>query len=178
MLTRRLGRYRSDVSVQSSVFQGLQSTEGNFSRMINQKTHLFHLFIFNDNINQFQDAILHPHDHKYHTTGGGNATIRPHQPNGRAIGIPTGPRFNSLDTTYQLFGRKMSVKHIIDYAIQRIIMHLIQYTTIDTITYSANQDGLLGLGIFQHSTGQDVISYITQQIHSIPTLLKKARYVN
>lgn len=142
------------------------------------------LFIYNENVQHYLSRSIIP--------GGGNACVRPLRIVGRARGIPTGDfviggGFTSLDQSFptsrlprevaEVTSRDtVTAKEIIDFAITHIVK-LLSTEPPDRFTelcYAEDRDGkrdhagriVLGQGIFR--VGEDVILYITEQLHNVP----------
>lgn len=110
--------------------------------------------------------------------GGGTASLREWtwplcKGTPRAVGIPTGwceaaGGFDSLVPC---------VKNVINLSIKRVVAHLIEHPQITTVIYSADptDTGMIGVGIFRRTLGEDVRSYISTIIHDIPRLYALAR---
>jgi len=167
--------------------------KGNFDRMIQDPKAKNCLFIFNDNIQ----------DYNNNKSGGGNASIRPFKTQHKSWGIPTGGTsgsggFQDLDKTlYDENGdigtdktKYKSAKHYIDKAIKDIIdvinkrndgtdpnnsdfvNELIYSTEHKTQPISININGTpwcvpdLGSSIF--SVNDNVKQYILKQLYNIP----------
>lgn len=142
------------------------------------------LFIYNENITNYLSMSTIP--------GGGNACVRPLRVMGRARGIPTGDfviggGFTSLDQAIptSCLPREVAdvtsrdtvtAKEIIDYA----ITHIVEFLSTEPpdrfteLCYAEHRDGkrdpaghiLVGQGIFR--VGEDVILYVTKQLHDVP----------
>ena len=127
------------------------------------------LFLFNDNLEQFLDAVANPSDPKFNTAGGGNACARPWHVTGDAFGIPTGP-FETLDQDISGWHKShKTAKDIIDLAFLRVKMRCLKGDKT-VICYSVENPGSkrIGLGIFAGLVGSEVVDYITQKIQEIP----------
>jgi hypothetical protein len=151
------------------VYFTVPGQEGDFNYMLGKPEYTDFLFLFNDNLEQFLDAIANPRDPKYNPPGGGNACARPWHVTGDAFGIPTGP-FETLDQ--DISGRDKrhkTAKDIIDLAFLRVKMRCLQGGKT-VICYSVENPGSkrIGLGIFAGLVGSEVVDYITQKIQEIP----------
>ena len=117
------------------------------------------------------------------TAGGGTVCLRPHTYRGtgedqsrvRSAGIPTG-----WSTETQGF-RKLDLyhsKHVIDLAVERIVVLLQNNPARDCIVYScdATDESLVGTNIFTDSIGADVVQYISALVHNIPKRVGKSTY--
>ena len=119
------------------------------------------LFIFNDNEEQ----------HNTNIPGGGSACIRIYNRHNKALskpysaGIPTG----TLNSGGYL-ELNNSIKKVIDDAIVEIV-DLVNQFNYKTVYYSADNNGLLGTGIFH--VDENVIEYVTNKINTLPTLVNK-----
>ena len=167
-LTRR-------VAVQAVCF-GHGFMGGDFHRiLINDSARKESLCIFNDNTHQWEYHGAHPTEFQY--AGGGNAVARPWQHLDDAIGMPTGP-FASLTETHDVSfagEEKMihTAKEIIDEAIKRIVCLLVKHPEKETIFYSVDNPASkkIGLAIFRHAVGDDVVDYITDKMSRSPSSL-------
>ena len=159
--------------------------KGNFKKMIKEGKAKHCLFIFNDNIEQYNSL----------ENGGGNAGVREYKKNYKSWGIPTGRNgvgFKNLEKTlYDTNGnigidesKFKSAKHYIDEAIKDIIIAIKkrrgQVDFVNEILYSSDSkskikikvDGKdrevhnLGSGIFK--INEDVKKYILEQLYNIP----------
>tara|TARA_A100001011_G_C14293875_1_gene837485 strand:- start:1210 stop:1986 length:777 start_codon:yes stop_codon:yes gene_type:complete len=188
--TKRIGRYRK-IDVVSTEFRYIREQYpiqfvpnfwGDFNQMMqNQDLRESGLFLFNDNHEQWDFARRNPTT--YQSAGGGNASIRPWECQGHAMGIPTGP-YSSL---YQVcilregsgFGdnpQPFTAKQVIDMAFDRIVRHCIEHPTKSTLYYSASKDSdRIGLGIFAHLVSEDVVDYITQKLRGLAEKFRQAR---
>lgn len=136
---------------------------GDFGWMIQQPEYKNCLFIFNDNIEDFPKSSPN-----HCSSGGGNAVIRPYQckPIPQASGIPTGSLslgggFTSMSTIVD----GHSVQYYINEGLSNI-RNILYNHKYDAIFYSAGDSkGTLGHGIF--ALGNDVINYITMEIHQL-----------
>ena len=154
---------------------------GNYKLMvINEDIMSNSCLIFNDNVEQWAQAVSHPHVRQ--PPGGGNAAVRPWECQGLTIGIPTG--ISSLTSTIfvELHGmtRSLTGKQIVDMAITRIVNHIYDNPQIENVYYCVNNDDplestRLGLGIFAHCTGEDVTQYISDQLQTIPRCVQMVR---
>ena len=69
-----------------------------------------------------------------------------------------------------------TAKEIIDEAIKRIVRLLVKHPekeaiySVDTLTSNK-----IGLAIFRHAVGDDVVDYITAEILELPRLVRLAR---
>jgi len=171
-LTRRL--------VVQSVCFGHGFMRGDFQSILsNDDVRKKTLCIFNDNTHQWEWHGAHPKDLQH--AGGGNACARPWQHLEDAIGMPTGPFATLLETHNVSFAGESAVMHtakeIIDEAVQRILRLLVKHPEKETIHYSVDTptSDKIGLAIFRHAVGDDVVDYITEKIHELPRRVRLAR---
>ena len=180
--TQRSGRYRKvtivpvkyDPSNPSKVF-------GNFNLMSLEEKYLSTgIFIYNDNLRQFQAHVLHPHCAQ--SAGGGTAGVRPLQHLGHALGVSTGPH-GSIDETCNFQTslteppKQMIAGDVIDFNIKHIARHVLNNPEKDTLYYSVdpNDGRKIGLGIFAGLVGSDVVEEITKKLYTIPEMVQHAR---
>jgi len=131
------------------------------------------LKIFNDNVRQFEMAGLYPQ--RQQLAGAGNACIRPYEPSGWVIGMPTGP-FTSLDQEHLIQfpsdpeALVHTTREIIDEAILRIVLLLIRKPSIRIVYYSRNADHPTRIGVmtFTGMVPINVLDYITTEIGKLP----------
>jgi hypothetical protein len=136
--------------------------------------HIVH--IYNENAFQFLNGDKSP--------GGGNAIARPYR-GIKAFGIPTGDSggFRSLNETVSFGMLTYTAKELIDMSITNgasMIAHSIMpFDTIYYCTDSVSKQTFseigekynidpIGIRIFAHTIGEDVVDYITQQITTLP----------
>ncbi len=123
--------------------------------MIHQKEYDNALFIFNDDIEDFNTS----------KKGKGNAVIRQYNsfnkslPKPRSAGIPTGSR---VTKGFQFLSA--DVKRYIDTAINNIKSLISQYG-YESVIYSADKNGNVDTSIF--TIGNDVRDYITSQLKAL-----------
>lgn len=152
--------------------------EGDFEYMINQKKFVEKgAFLFNDNVEDLKNFARH--------AGGGNAIIRPYQHadmGAHAIGLPTGPYFYSLDHVVQSFmddgvGEPLlTIRETLELGFARILLYLHQNPNKKKLYYSAaTGDSKIGLGIFAHCTGPDVIDYASAILMKLPEMVVEMR---
>ena len=136
---------------------------GDFRVMICQREFRDAIFVFNGNV---RDDLTVPY-----IVGGGSAVIRPHQQDLRACGVPTGwapgHAFKTLDDM---------AKMAIDDAFARLAAmvraraKMLNAKRGDNsspvrIIYPSSKDGkTIGVHIFAHSIGQDVVQYISHRL--------------
>jgi hypothetical protein len=171
------------IKVIPSVYCGPHVYHGNFSMMIAQ-TDLRErsVFLFNDNVTCFWRAHYARENaiRLNQSPGGGNAIIRPYETEGHAIGVPTGP-FSSLDEkTTVSFGDyvvEMVARDIISVAFDDVVKLFVADPKKKTLYYSCASatDNSIGLGIFKGSVGEDVVEFITREIHKLPSRVHLAR---
>jgi hypothetical protein len=133
----------------------LKGKKGDFSYMINEKTNVKRLYIYNENVTQWASLDLNP--------GGGNAILRPyrydHQINNgkwpRSIGIPTGPAWNTLNDGNKIIINKAFLN----------IEKILKEDHYEEIWWSANKDKSLGYSIFQPC--DDVRNYILDKMKDL-----------
>lgn len=167
------------VAVQAVCF-GHGFMGGDFYRILtNDSACKESLCIFNDNTDQWEFYGAHPTERQH--AGGGNACARPWQHLEDAIGMPTGP-YASLTETHNVSfaGEEKTIhtaKEIIDEAIKRIVRLLVKHPEKETIYYSVDTPASkkIGLAIFRHAVGNDVVDYITDKIIELPRLVRLAR---
>lgn len=139
---------------------------GDFSYMISQPQYNDALFIYNDNVESYQN-------HNFTQKGAGNAVIRPFRftKPPRAMPIPTGFRpsvgkakgfDNPQPGGFQMLDE--NVKRIIDEAIDEI-RYVITTYNYQRVFYSVGDDGLIGTSIFH--VNDDVRRYITDSLMTI-----------
>ena len=139
--------------------------------------------MFNDNCNQWEYAGLNPTHRQM--AGLGNACARPFEPDGHAVGLPTGP-FGSLNERHMIRFPgddgpvSRTAKDIIDEAIARTTRLFVANSDKDTLYYSIDPEAAvgdlrIGLAIFKDMVGDDVVDYITKGIHEIPSKVHSAR---
>lgn len=135
-----------------------------FEEMIEQDDVKNTIFIYNENIKQWQDKM----DYR---CGGGNAVMRPYRLDGitgvllnetlGSWGIPTGCRHRNAEYHAQTRVIEKLEKDI-DTAFDELIEYLKKYPSIDTIYYSADKKSNdIGIEIFAGtlgSTKQNVIN--------------------
>jgi hypothetical protein len=129
---------------------------GDFGWMIKQPQYKDDLFIFNDNVEDFEKKSRH--------AGDGNAIIRPYGFSNppMAKGIPTGYLLTRSGPHYRGFKYlDDTVKSIIDRSVNDI-EQIVKKRKVRNIYYSAKKDSTLGTGIFQ--VAPDVLTYITEKI--------------
>lgn len=133
------------------------------------------IMIFNDNHDQHNIAVSNPDVQQ--PAGGNNAIVRPLECKGDSIGIPTGPYSSLWDMNYYTpAGRDEYVFRIIDYAIIRIVKGCLKNPDKHVLYYSAAEGSTdIGLGIFKHLVGDDVITRISLMLKLIPHIFQKAR---
>tara|TARA_B100000212_G_C27342367_1_gene519795 strand:+ start:125 stop:880 length:756 start_codon:yes stop_codon:yes gene_type:complete len=182
--TKRIGRYRKiDVAPTEFIREGfVPNFWGDFNQMIqNQALRESGLFLFNDNHEQWDFARRNPTTPQ--SAGGGNASIRPWESEGHAMGIPTGP-YSSLSQVCTLregsgFGdnpQPFTAKQVIDMAFDRIVRHCIEHPNKSTLYYSASEGSdRIGLGIFMNLVSTDVVDYITKKLRELPEKFRQAR---
>jgi hypothetical protein len=138
--------------VVGSVFEGFRQ-EGDFAWMIKQPQYADTLFIFNDNVEQFQKFLVGTEARK---RGLGNAVIRPyrHHDPPRAAGIPTGSLLRG-----GFISLTVDAKYLIDRAFE-VIGELVETGRYSQMIYSDDGFGGLGTGIFM--VGKDVKDYIVR----------------
>lgn len=146
---------KSDITIIGTVFTK-KGIEGDFEWQIMSGKYEDALFLFND------DEIRH----YWKKAGRGNAVIRRFNSRSlekpRSHGIVTGRESGYASLTPE-------VKHNIDLCIQEAI-HIIKKFGYTKIYYSASEpNGPLGTSIFQ--IGDDVRSYITEQIHNLKNII-------
>lgn len=154
---------------------------GDFHRILtNDIARKESLCIFNDNTHQWEYHGANPTEHQH--AGGGNACARPWQHMEDAIGMPTGP-YASLTETHSVSfaGEEKTIhtaKEIIDEAMKRIVRLLVNHPEKETIYYSVDTpaSNKIGLAIFRHAVGDDVVDYITDKIIELPRLVRLARH--
>ena len=113
--------------------------------------------IFNDNLHNWTQAMLHPT--QMQLPGGGNAAIRQYESNHLTKGIPTGAcgeGFKSLEQMHVIDARLASLmqlpcptastRQIIDAACGRIAEVLVTQKTVETVYYSADPYRHIDLG--------------------------------
>ena len=149
--------------------------------MMQDKSYADGVFAFNDNDVQFAQADPNNantfNDPQTHTPGGGNASVRPLQQFGDAIGIPTGP-YSNLFTHSKTAGG--NAKAAIIEACDRIINLFLRRPDKEILYYSVNrfdpeQALQIGLGIFQHLVGLHVRLFITICLQHIPAMVECKR---
>jgi len=182
--TKRMCRHRKLVEVVPTFFDPTQvQVMGNFPRMLaNANIRSNSVCCFNDNTNQWEFAGLHPTTPQ--GAGGGNAQARPWEYLGDAIGIPTGPYASLTEMKYVQFAGEdsrslRSAKEIIDEAFNRVVRKQLANPDKTIFYYSADEADpagkRVGLGIFRHSVGDDVVTYITDKFSNLPYAIQKAR---
>ena len=185
--TKRIGgRYRR-VAVKPVVFDRTNpNTDFHYMIGTGNKSNGF---AFNDNLSQWSKAIYK--EAFCHSSGGGNAIIRPSQVDGFSFGIPTG--FSSLQESVttpqhvldagvcelsfheqpetQVY-LQVTAKQILQHAFDRALLHMYKHPEKHVYHYSADPDDpngkRLGLAIFAWSTGDDVVDYITDCFDKLP----------
>jgi len=182
--TKRIGRHRKLVEVVPTFFDPMQvQVMGNFPRMLTDANIRSNsVCCFNDNTEQWEFAGLNPTTRQ--PAGGGNASARPWEYLGDAIGIPTGP-YSSLTQMFlvRFPGEEVSkvrtAKEIIDEAFKRVVRLQLANPDKTTFYYSADEGDphgkRLGLGIFRELVGHDVTTYITDKLTVLPSAIQKAR---
>lgn len=180
--TKRLGRYRKVHIVPTRYHPS--NVLGNFGAMLNEKKYTDSgVCMFNDNTGQFEFFGLNPSVRQ--AAGGGNAIARIMQHLKHSIGMPTGP-FRDLMQVVQIrlswddTVAQHTAKEVIDHAVTRIVRLFLDNDAKDTLYYSINPNDpedsrRLGLSIFAGAVGDDVVDYISDEIHKIPALVQKAR---
>jgi hypothetical protein len=132
---------------------------GDFNWMINQPEYSDSLFIYNDNIDAFNNL-------NFKSAGAGNAIIRPYRFKSppRAMPIPTGSRANGG------FKRlSVNIKKVIDRAISEIRV-VIKENNYKRVFYSSGYDGLIGMSIF--IIDFEVRQYITDELKMCEILIE------
>lgn len=148
-----------DIQIIASKFVRLNKL-GDFKYMIETNKNQDSLYIYNDNIECFNNLS--------YGRGKGNAIIRcynqfnPNLKKPYSIGIPTGSLkyggFTKLD---------IKTKNIVDEAFDRII-NVLNKHDFKTIYYSTDDvNGRLGMSIFK--VDDNVITYITDKLHQLST---------
>lgn len=153
---------------------------GDFHRMLSDPaTRDRTLCIFNDNTHQWARHGRYPTSPQ--GAGGGNACARPWQHLEHSIGMPTGP-FADLEETHitSLAGEPdaaYTAKEIIDAATNRIVRLLVKHPEKETVYFSVDtpDSRKIGLAIFRDSVGDDVVDYISANIHDLPRLVRMTR---
>ena len=182
IMTKRIGRHRKLVEVVPTFFDPTQ-VMGNFQRMLaDSSIRNISVCFFNDNHSQWMYAGLNPTVPQL--AGGGNAIARPYEHLGDAIGIPTGPYYSLTQMIKVQFAgedtaSERSVKEIIDEAFNRAVRMQLANPHKTIFYYSADPDDphgkRLGLGIFAHCVGLDVVDLITKKLTEFPHAIQKAR---
>lgn len=141
-----------------------------------------HFYLFNDNYMEFarvlQAWMLDP-DGKlpYGHPGGGNASVRPFQFKGVAIGISTGPGYTSLTKTITIAGMDKTVREWIDINFRIIAQHIAQKLMLKSssnesisVYFSCDPDDntKIGFSIFAGMVGEDVAAYISMKLKKLP----------
>lgn len=148
---------------------------GDFGWMIEREEYSKVLFVFNDNEEQFiafkyllskGDAVTRADrvavDEIAFNEGAGNAVIRPYQRHNKAVGIPTGRKGKG----YTNLGE---ARPAIDMALLRVVGLLLDTTKgYDTVAFSANADGSLGVRTF--APAEAVRLYITCKLYKLKNL--------
>lgn len=183
--TKRMGRHRKLVEVVPTLFNPFDRAQviGDFGLMLrDDNIRSNSICCFNDNTGQWQFAGLNPTTPQ--SAGGGNAAARPWEYLGDAIGIPTGPYASLTETVSVQFpgeevSKVRSAKEIIDEAFNRMVRKQLANPDKTIFYYSADEADpagkRLGLGIFRHLVGDDVITYITDKFSNLPYAIQKAR---
>ncbi len=128
-----------------------------FEKIIKDKNRKNTIFIYNENIKQWQDKM----DYR---CGGGNAVMRPYRLDGitgvllnetlGSWGIPTGYRYQDADYHSKQKVIDSLEKHI-DTSFDELIEYLKKYPSIDTIYYSAaKKSNDIGIEIFASTLGK------------------------
>lgn len=129
---------------------------GDFRKMITMKEFDDSIFLFNDNVEDWNDPQK--------TVGGGSAIVRPYstlERGYRSAGFPTGW------TTGVAFSRMDDqTRMVIDMSFERIVstVHIQKYTRILFPCASPSERTSIGTLIFRGSIGADVVSYINRWI--------------
>ena len=142
--------------------------EGDFLYMLKkQSTHYMKkFFIYNENFTQW----LNKNDLE---AGAGNGALRPYRKTGCVGGIPTGHNGMGFKKLTQHVTQFLTVKNVIDLAIQEIVDQLKRNSNIEIVYFSADaRDLLIGMGVFM--IGHEVREYITQQIYLLPIKVQQA----
>jgi hypothetical protein len=154
--------------------------DGDYFRMLSDQAFCqSSLCIFNDNTPQWERHGSHPTVQQ--GPGGGNACARPWQHIGHAIGMPTGPFRNLTEVHHVSFAGEPAAPHtakeIIDEATKRIVHLCVQHPEKETIYFSVDTpDSVkIGLAIFRHAVGDDVVDYISAELANIPRQVRLAR---
>jgi hypothetical protein len=154
--------------VRAVIFKG-PNMHGDFSLMINRDKYKNTLFILSENI---RDMLYSQ------TGGGGTAQLRlycyghvPVDERPQAAGIPTG--WTTLGGFTEL---NPKLKYAIDLAFERILLQLCMWD-YQFILYSCDSDdnAMIGAGLFKKSLGEDVVEYISEKIHALPTQLEERK---
>lgn len=164
-------RPRRRIVVEGVVYTEPSVYGGDFFHMIRDPRYKNALFLFNDNVRDFKEFY---HDcNAIQEAGGGNACVRPWQIKGHARGVTTGPYFSTLDTVCD--GR--TAKEWIDMSVHHVVDTFLKYPRKTRLIYSAESvnSSRIGVGIFRHQIGDDVLAYISNKIRDIPTDVCEAR---
>jgi hypothetical protein len=175
----RAHRWRAPVRV-VGVHYSPYTVHGNFTMMAMMNKYADGVLMFNDNHDCF--LLADPSsprfdDPRTHPVGGGNASIRPAQRTGDAIGMPTGP-YASLNFSWpDTCNVEKPARHFIVQAFHRIIDLFLKRPDKTTLYYSAdpNDSRRLGLGIFANFVGEDVITFISDNLKDVPRMVEYKR---
>jgi len=182
--TQRSGRHRK-VDIMPVKYDPYNPSKvwGNFNLMSRLDNYLkTGIFVFNDNLPQFQEHICYPTRPQY--AGGGTAGVRPLQHLGHAFGFSTGPHKSitekcNFQTSLTEPAREMMVTELIDFNAKHIARQVLKNPEKDTLYYSVDSNDpegrKIGLGIFAGLVGSDVVEEITNKLHSIPKMVQHAR---
>ena len=128
---------------------------GDFTFMITKPEYQDSLFIFNDNIESKRS----------YRNGLGNAAIRSYNKNNPNIDVPRSAGIPTGSLKYKGFkSLTLQNKKYIDDALC-IIKELILKYKYKRIFYSAEKNGQIGQSLFK--LGDDIVMYITEEIHKL-----------
>jgi hypothetical protein len=134
-----------------------------FNYLISSPEYNNSLFIYNENAECYLSQNLEQ--------GGGNAIIRPYRmdncgsTNPRSLGIPTGSNGGFKKLTDTVYG--IEVNDLVDISLNSIDDALKINKHIKKVYWSADEAGLLGIGIFD--VGKEIKEHVTNSLKNIAT---------